>query len=99
VFPHDPGVSHIQCGAENLDVIAEYLIKAMAHQPGLSRERILAQLQREYGENMAETMAAFEAKVAKRLENGYRSGTTVLESISGNVGNMVQGRFPEMNVR
>jgi hypothetical protein len=82
---------------KNLDVIAEYLIKAMAHQPGLSRERILAQLQREYGENMAETMAAFEAKVAKRLENGYRSGTTVLESISGNVGNMVQ--FPEMNVR
>jgi hypothetical protein len=79
-----------------LEMVAEYLIKAMAHQPGLSRERILAQLQREYGGNMAEKMAAFEAK---RLENGDPPNTTFLERMCGNLGNVVQGRFPEMTRR
>jgi hypothetical protein len=76
-----------------IEMVAEHLIKAMAHQPGLSRERILAQLQREYGGNMTVKMAAFDAK---RLENGDRSGTTFLERMCGNLGSVVQGRFPEM---
>jgi hypothetical protein len=79
-----------------LEIMAEYIIKAMAHRPGCNRETILAQLQREYGENMTDKMAAFEAK---RLENGERLDTTVLERTRAGLGSVVQGRFPEMNVR
>jgi hypothetical protein len=77
-------------------MVAEYLINAMAHRPGLSRETILAQLQREYGENMTEKMAAFEVK---RVENGERSGVTVLERMGGSIRSVTQGRFPGPEMR
>jgi len=35
-----------------LEMVAEYIIKAMAHRPEISREMILAQFQREYGERI-----------------------------------------------
>jgi hypothetical protein len=40
--------------------IAEYLIKMMEHKPGLSRERILAQMNREYPEDVAEMVVKWE---------------------------------------
>jgi hypothetical protein len=79
-----------------LEIMAEYLIKTMAHQPGLSWERILAQFQSEYGVNMTEKMAGFEVR---RVENGDQPGTTVLERMRGSLGSVMQGRFPEMNIR
>ena len=56
-------------------MIAEYLIKMMGDQPGLSRERILAQFVREYGEDVAAHVAALEAN-----DTG---GMTLLEMMSG----------------
>lgn len=40
-----------------LEAIAEYLIKMMQHEPGLSRERILAQSGREYTEDIVDMVA------------------------------------------
>jgi len=60
----------------SVDPMAEYLVKANADRPGLSRAKILAQLQREYGGDMAAQIAAFEAK---GLERGSEPGMTFLE--------------------
>jgi len=64
-----------------LETIAEYLIKIMGHKPGLSRERILEQLECEYGGDVATKVAVWERKaVANGLE-----GSTLLESMSRNL--------------
>lgn len=60
---------------EGLAAIAEYIIKVMAQKPGLSRERILGQLQREYGVDLSTKVAEWEEKAAK---NGFE-GSTFLE--------------------
>ena len=62
-------------GNDMLSALAEHLIKAMAQKPGLSRERILAQLEREYGGDIATKVAEWEKLAAK---NGM-SGSTFLE--------------------
>jgi hypothetical protein len=62
-------------GNDMLSALAEYLIKAMAQKPGLSRERILAQLEREYGGDIATKVAEWEKLAAKNGE----SGSTFLE--------------------
>jgi hypothetical protein len=59
-----------------VEAIAEYLIKYMAQRPGLSRERILAQFNREYGEGTAEKVAEFET-IAQ--VNGYEKGVTFVD--------------------
>jgi hypothetical protein len=61
---------------KGLEAIAEHLIKCMGQRPGLSRERILAQFNREYGEGTAEKVAEFETKGEK---NGYEKGVTFVE--------------------
>jgi hypothetical protein len=58
-----------------LEAIAEHLIKVMAQKPGLSRERILGQLEREYGADVPMKVAAWEKKA---VENGCE-GSTFLE--------------------
>jgi hypothetical protein len=73
-----------------VEAIAEYLIKTMANRPGLSRARILAQFEREYGGNMAAKVAAFEAK---GIENGYEPGRTFLETMSASMRMMLAGQF------
>jgi hypothetical protein len=73
-----------------VEAMAEYLIKTMADRPGLSRARILAQFEREYGGNMAAKVAAFEAKKA---ENGYKPGGTFLEMMSAGITTMVAGGY------
>ena len=83
--------SEAMFGAEpsgNVHAMAEHLIKTMANQPGLSRARILAQFEREYGGNMAAEVAAF---VAKGIEYG-EPGSTFLERMG--VG--VAARFPNL---
>ena len=60
---------------EGLAAIAEYIIKVMAQKPGLSRDRILGQLQREYGVDLSTKVAEWEEKAAK---NGFE-GSTFLE--------------------
>jgi hypothetical protein len=59
-----------------LDVIAEYLIKAMAGQPGLSAARILKQLSKEYLMDMTR-LVAIEA-LGKQSRYRIRSGENVL---------------------
>jgi hypothetical protein len=62
-------------GGNMLLALAEYLIKVMAQKPGLSREMILAQLEREYGGGVATKVAEWEKLAAKNGE----SGSTFLE--------------------
>jgi hypothetical protein len=47
---------------QGVDVIAEYLIKAMGNTPGLSRERIIAQLNKEYEVDVASMIAKCETR-------------------------------------
>jgi hypothetical protein len=53
----------------------------MGHKPGLSRKRILEQLECEYGGDVATKVAKWERKAA---ENGLE-GSTLLESMSRNL--------------
>ncbi|KIM75252.1 hypothetical protein PILCRDRAFT_13796 [Piloderma croceum F 1598] len=67
--------------------IAECLIKMMGQKPGLSRERILEQLGREYGGDIAEEVAKVERNQRMRalaVSNG-RAGNTMLEVLSENM--------------
>jgi hypothetical protein len=85
--------SEAMFGAEpsGVEAMAEYLIKTMAGRPGLSRARILAQFEREYGGDMTAKVAAFEAKA---VENGYEPGRTFLETMSASMGTMLPRQFP-----
>jgi hypothetical protein len=60
-----------------LGAIAEYLVKMMEHKPGLSRERIVAQLSREYSEDIGEKIAKWGQLIA---QSGH-PGTMFLEMI------------------
>lgn len=71
-------------GQEGLEAMAEYLIKVMADKPGLSRERILDQLSREYGENLPGMLGEWERK---RVNNGYEPGSTFVETSSNMAAN------------
>lgn len=64
---------------QGVEAIAQYLIKMMAQTPRLSRERILDQLAREYGEDFPARLARWEAT------KGYKPGDTFLESMSKNI--------------
>ena len=68
-------------GEAGLEAMGEYLIKAMGPRPGLGRDRILAQLQREYGGDVATKVAAWEELTVR---NGH-SGSTYLEVTSRNL--------------
>ena len=65
-----------------LEAISEYLIKMMQHKPGLSRERILAQLGREYTEDIVNIVTQWE-KMA--TVNGHLEGTTFIEVMGKSV--------------
>jgi hypothetical protein len=52
----------VQRGAEWM---ASYLIEAVGHRLGLSRQRILEQFRSEYGEDIPERVALFEAKMTE----------------------------------
>ena len=75
--------------------MAEYLIKTMADRPGLSRARILAQFESEYGGDVAANVAAF---VAKEIKNGQEPGSTYLERMGAAIMTMVAGGFPGLPV-
>jgi hypothetical protein len=64
-----------------LEAIAEYLIKLMGQRPGLSRERILRQLEKEYGRDIAEDVADFEKLATAR---GFE-GSTFVEVMGRNL--------------
>jgi hypothetical protein len=64
---------------KGLEAIAEHLIKMMAHEPGLSRERIIAQLSREYGEDITDKVTVFQGRATVK---GYPPGTTFVEATS-----------------
>jgi hypothetical protein len=65
-----------------LEALAEYLVKMMKDEPGLSQERILAQLTCEYNVDMAEMVTASEETA---IAKGFGSGTTFLEATSKNL--------------
>lgn len=65
---------------EGVEAMAEYLIRVMGQRPGLSRELILTQFEREYGEGTAAKVQAFEEMTVK---NGYSS--TFIEVTSRNM--------------
>jgi len=67
---------------KGVEVIGEYLLKAMANHPGLNRKQILGQLGREYGEQAMGKIEAFEKLAVK---NGYPPGTTFLEKMGSNL--------------
>jgi hypothetical protein len=64
-----------------LQAMAEYLIKIMGEKPGLSRGRIVEQLEREYGGDVAEKLAQFEQM---SVRNGFE-GSTFLEVMGENL--------------
>lgn len=61
-----------------VETMAEYMVKAMAQRPGLSREGIFAQLQREYECDVEKQLARFSRVMAAQ---GYPEGT-FLENMS-----------------
>jgi hypothetical protein len=65
-------------GMATLPAVAEYLIKMMKDEPGLCGERIIAQLSREYSEDIAEIVAKWEESNAAR---GYAPGTTFIDML------------------
>jgi hypothetical protein len=67
---------------KGLEALAEYLIKMMQHKPGLSRERILEQLRREFTEDIVEKVAKWE-KMA--TVNGHAKGTAFIEVMGKNM--------------
>ncbi|RDB25256.1 hypothetical protein Hypma_007372 [Hypsizygus marmoreus] len=67
---------------DGVQAIGEYLLKNMSNHPGLSRARILAQLEREYGKEMVSKIEEFE-KMAEK--NGYEPGATFLEKMGENL--------------
>ena len=69
-----------------LEAIAEYLIKMMQHKPGLSRERILAQLGREYTEDVADKVVKWETMATV---NGHAEGTTFLEVMANEMSSTI----------
>jgi hypothetical protein len=75
--------------AKGLAAIGEYLIKMMEHKPGLSRERILAQLSREYLEDVAEAVAEWEQSTTKQE---HSPGTTFMEAM----GKTMEATLPKM---
>jgi hypothetical protein len=68
-------------GDSGLEAMGEYLIKAMGERPGLSRDIILRQLEREYGGDVTTKVAEWERMT---IENGY-AGSTYLEVTSRNL--------------
>jgi hypothetical protein len=76
--------SDVMFGPEQrgVEALAEHLIKFMGDKPGLSREIILAQLEREYGGDVTSKVENLERMATV---NGYQSGTTFLETMSKNV--------------
>jgi len=62
-----------------IESITEYLLRNMADRPGLSREMILAQIAREYGQDLADLAVEFEQAGRER---GYDGHATLLESMS-----------------
>jgi hypothetical protein len=64
-----------------MEIMAQYLIQLMGQTPGMSRERILRQFNREYGEDATEKVEAF---MKRGVIRGY--GTeTFLEIVSRNL--------------
>jgi len=66
---------------EGVEVIAEYLIKFMGRQPGLSRGKILNQFAKEYGRHFPAKIARWE----KTKMEGYEPGVTIVELMSRNI--------------
>jgi hypothetical protein len=64
------------------------LIKAMAQKPGLSRERVLAQLEQEYGGDVAAKLGDW---VEKWMDRGYEGGTFL-----GDMGEHLMATMPAM---
>lgn len=62
-----------------VEITAEYILNLMANHPRLSRERILQQFGREYGEDMIEKILKFEESTKKK---GFPPGMTYLENMS-----------------
>jgi hypothetical protein len=58
--------------------IAEYLVKMMEHKLGLSRERILVQMNHEYPEDVTEMVVKWE-------QSPWNLGTTFIEVLSKNM--------------
>lgn len=73
-----------------LPPIAQYLTKVMSTRPGLSKEKILAQLSSEYKSDVGQGLASFERDLAKN--NDY-AGTTFLEATASKLLPMV-GKHP-----
>jgi hypothetical protein len=76
---------------QGIQAIIEYLIKCMGQRPGLSREGILAQFNREYGDDTAAMVAEYERKT--RLIGYAQEGTFVDQMNKGMV------NLPEMMER
>ena len=62
--------------SRNILAMGEQLTKTMADRPGLSKVRIMAQFEREYGKRTADYVAAHLAK------GGHESGRTFVETMS-----------------
>jgi hypothetical protein len=76
VFRHSHTISLSVNGKKGVEVIAEYLIKAMGQKPGLSRQRFLGQFE----------VAKFERKAA---QNGH-PGSTFSEVTGNNLAGIFQ---------
>ena len=74
------------------DVLAEDLIKVMASTPGLSRQRILAQFDQEYGVRTSLDVVALELEGMMS-----RSGATRLEVMSRQAPDSVTTELLQMN--
>jgi hypothetical protein len=81
---------------QGVEAIAEHLIKVMGNKPGLSRERILAQLNKEYEIDVKSMLLEFKRR---GLENGLDPSETFLEMMSKNYETFIPGLASRAQLR
>lgn len=64
---------------QGVEAIAQYVIKCMGHQPGFSRDLIIRQFEKEYGDDIGERLQRFETL---GNQNGFSGGSTLIETMS-----------------
>ncbi|KZP18358.1 hypothetical protein FIBSPDRAFT_745471 [Athelia psychrophila] len=64
---------------QGIEPIAEYVIKCMGQREGFSRDLIVGQFEREYGDDLGEKLQNFQSL---SIRNGYAEGTTFIEVTS-----------------
>ncbi|KAF7982991.1 hypothetical protein HWV62_24600 [Athelia sp. TMB] len=68
---------------QGVEAIAQYVIKRLSRTPGFSRDLIVRQFEKEYGDDVGEKLRKFDSM---SVRNGYAEGDTFIEITSRSLG-------------